>query len=444
MHPKQTFRSIARRRAMRCVLAALAGGALAVACGSPSSEEAVRTVHVPTPPPASVLTDTLRPGQTLGHVFGTFGFDNWEIARLVELVREHENPRRLRPGTVYHLAMRPAEPPTRVSVRLDPDRTLHLFAGPDQDAWSARLDSVPVYTDTVVVGGVVESNLYNARLVGDTDRLSATDTHDLVYRLSQVFGWQVDFYRDIRSGDAYRVALERQVRPDGTVRSVKMLAAEYVNAGRKLSAIRFQETEDDQPEFFAVDGQALRSQFLRAPLDLVRITSGFNMRRYHPILKRRRPHLGTDYGARAGTPVRATGAGVVTRAGWWGGYGRVVEIRHANNLRTRYAHLRGIARGVRSGTRVQQGQTIGYVGATGLATAPHLHYEFLRHGRHVNPARLNLPRAEPVGAEYRERFEAERDAALIVLHRVELPGLPALQLARGPEADDDDPGRIGD
>ncbi len=444
MHPLQIDRPTARRSAATCILSALVSGTLAMACGSSSAEEPVRTVHVPTLPPPSVLTDSLRPGQTLGHVFGTFGFDNREIARLVELVREHENPRRLRPGTVFHLAMRPAEPPSRMSLRLDADRTLHLFAGRDRDAWSARLDSVPVHTDTVVVGGVVESNLYNAHLVGDADRMSRADTHDLVYRLSQIFGWQVDFYRDIRSGDAYRVALERQVRPDGSVRSVKMMAAEYVNAGRTMSAIRFQETEDDQPEFFDVDGEALRSQFLRAPLDLVRITSGFNMRRYHPILKRRRPHLGTDYGARAGTPVRATGSGVVTRAGWWGGYGRVVEIRHANNLRTRYAHLSGIARGVRAGSRVQQGQTIGYVGATGLATAPHLHYEFLRHGRHVNPARLNLPRAEPVGAEHRERFEAARDAVLTVLHRVELPGLAAVQLARGPEADEEDPGRIGD
>lgn len=383
----------------------------------------MRTVQVPTPPPPVLITDSLRPGQTLGHVFGTFGFTGLEIARLVELVREYENPRRLRPGTAVHLTMRPAETPIRVSLQLDPDRMLHLFPAEEPDRWDARLDSVPVYTDTVVVGGLVQSNLYDAHMVGDTDRMSRPEAFDVIYRLSQIFGWQIDFYRDIRAGDAYRVAIERQVRPDGSVRESRILAAEYVNAGEAITAIRFRETEDDPPEFFQLDGEALRSQFLRAPLDLVRITSGFNMRRYHPILKRRRPHLGTDYGARTGTPVRATGGGVVRRAGWWGGYGRAVEIGHGNGIQTRYAHLSGIARGVRPGVRVQQGQTIGYVGSTGLATASHLHYEFLRHGRHVNPARLNLPRAEPVASEHRERFFAARDAAVTLMDRVARPDL---------------------
>lgn len=422
------------------------------ACGG-VEEEQIRTVTVPTPPAPVVVTDSLRSGQTLGQIFGTHGFNGVEIDRLVRLIREYENPRRFQPGTLVHLAMRPDELPSRVSLNLDLDRTLHLFTSDEGAGWTARLDSVPVYADTAVVGGLVQSNLYNAEMVGDGERLSRADAHDLVYRLSQVFGWQVDFYRDIRPGDAYRVAIERQVRPDGTVRSIRLLAAEYVNAGRSMKAVRFQETEEDQIEYFDADGEALRSQFLRAPLDLVRITSGFNTRRFHPVLRQRRPHLGTDYGARPGTPVRATGAGVVTRSNWWGGYGRVVEIRHANQIRTRYAHLQGFARGIRPGVRVEQGQTIGYVGSSGLATGPHLHYEFLRHGRHVNPARLNLPRAEPVGEEHRERFYQVRDEVLVLLDRVQLPGvmmasasgsgaIEALELTPG--ADVGLPGRTGD
>ncbi|MDX1650377.1 MAG: peptidoglycan DD-metalloendopeptidase family protein, partial [Myxococcota bacterium] len=376
--------------------------------------EPVRTVDVPTPPPTVTLVDSIARGQTLGEVLGVYGLDGGQVGRLVDLIREFENPRRLQPGTVVRLAMRPAEPPRRISLQLDADRLLHLIAG-EEDRWEARLDSVPVVVDTIRIGGRVASNLYNARLVGDVDRLASGESAEIVHALSRIFAWQVDFWRDVRSGDDFRLAVRREVRPDGSIRSARVLVAEYVNAGRSLVAIPFRVEEEGPVDYFDPEGEALRSQFLRAPLDFVRITSRFNLRRYHPILKRRRPHLGTDYGARPGTPVRATGAGVVTRAGWWGGYGRVVEIRHANNLRTRYAHLRGIARGVRVGARLPQGATVGYVGATGLATAPHLHYEFLRNGRQVNPSQLDLPRAEPVPTELRDAFERHRAEVLPLL-----------------------------
>ncbi|MFQ5691286.1 MAG: M23 family metallopeptidase, partial [Gemmatimonadota bacterium] len=312
---------------------------------------------------------------------------------------------------------RAAPRPERISLQLDADRTLSLFPLPD-GRWKARLDSVPVVGDTILLAGTVTSNLYDAELSGDVDRLAPGERNEVVYALSQVFAWQIDFYRDIRTGDSYRVAIAREVRPDGTVRSARVLAAEFDNAGKTLSAIRFRPRPDGPIEYFDREGQALRSQFLRAPLDFGRVTSRFSYRRYHPILHRRRPHLGTDYGARPGTPVRATGDGVVTRAGRWGGYGIMVEIRHINRLRTRYAHLRGLARGIRRGVRVAQGQTIGYVGSTGLATAPHLHYEFLRDGRQVNAARLNLPRADPVSPELLPRFRLERDAAVALFGRL--------------------------
>lgn len=354
-------------------------------------------------------------------MLGTYGLSGTQVAGLVEAIRRYENPRRLQPGTVVHYAARPGVPPRRISLELDRDRRLHLFAGGDDGEWAARLDSVHVATDTIRVGGVVRTNLYDARLWGDVARLAPGEAYELVYRLAQIYAWQIDFYRDIRVGDSYRAVIEREVRPDGTVREARILAAEFQNAGKEMTAIRFRPDPTGRVEYYDRDGRAMRSQFLRSPLDFGRVTSRFSYRRYHPILKRRRPHLGTDYGAPVGTPVRATGSGLVTRAGRWGGYGRMVEIRHMNGLRTRYAHMSGVARGVRAGTRVEQGQTIGYVGTSGLSTAPHLHYEFLRNGSQVNPARLNLPRAAPVPARERERFDQRRDAVLTLLARLPAP-----------------------
>ncbi len=398
--------------------------------GSDESSGPVRTVYVPTPPPHITVVDSLKSGQTLAEIFDAHGLSGLEIMRVVEKIEEFENPRRLRPGTLVHLAMRPQEPPSRITLRLDRDRTLYLFPDGEAGAWDGRLDSVQVVRDTILIAGYLESNLYDAALSGDVDRLAPGERNDLAFRIEQIFAWQIDFWRDIQPNDGYRVAIAREVRPDGTVRSSRILAAEFRNVGRNLTAVRFRPDSMAPVEYYDLEGEAVRGQFLLAPLDLARVTSGFGRRRYHPILKRRRAHLGVDYGAPRGTPVRATGGGIVTRSGRWGTYGNIVEVRHANNMRTRYAHLSRISGGVTAGVRVDQGQVIGRVGATGLATASHLHYEFLKDGTHVNPARLNLPRAEPVPAEHRELFNAARDAAFLVLDRIRLPA-------------ENDPSRVG-
>ncbi len=410
------------------VFGGLTAGAVAGLCawwwlsGSGDPSGSVRTVYVPTPPPHITVVENLESGQTLAEIFGSHGLSGLEIMRVVETMQEFESPRRLRPGTAIHLAMRPDEPPSRIALQLDRDRRLYLFPDGEDGAWAGRLDSVQVVRDTILITGFVESNLYEASLTGDVDRLAPGERNEIAFRMEQIFAWQIDFWRDIQPGDGYRAALAREVRPDGTIRSEWILAAEFRNVGRNLTAVRFRPDNMAPVEYYDLEGEAVRGQFLLAPLDLARVTSGFSRQRYHPILKRRRPHLGVDYGAPRGTPVRATGGGIVVRAGRWGTYGNIVEVRHANNLRTRYAHLSRISEGVRVGVRVDQGQVVGRVGATGLATASHLHYEFLQNGSHVNPARLNLPRAEPVPPEYRELYDAARDAAFSVLQEIEMPG----------------------
>ncbi len=393
--------------------------------------EDVKVVEVPTPPPPVTLVHRMQRGETLGDVFEDHGLGPAATHAIAEAMSEFESPRRLRPGVAIHFVRTPGESPARIRVDLDADRTLHLWSGGEAaPLWSARLDSVRVVRDTLLLAGLIRSNLFDAELSGDVDALGDGGRFDVAHRIAQVFAWQIDFWRDLRRNDAYRLLLEREVRPDGSVRDARVLAVDFRNDRRVLTGVRFEHAAAERVEYYDETGEALRGQFLLAPLDIVRVTSGFNLRRFHPVLRRTRPHLGVDYGAARGTPVRATGAGRVSRAGWWGNYGNAVEIRHANNIRTRYAHLVNVARGVAAGTQVEQGQVIGYVGDTGLATAPHLHYEFLRNGAQVNPARLQLPRAEPVPAEQRERFAALLDAVLSRLRSLPMPVHPTQRARR--------------
>jgi len=392
----------------------LGAGTAALRSGSASPREA-KVIFVPTPPPPVTRSDTLRSGQTLGEILDAHGFDAAESYAFIQSVRRFQNPRSLRPDVVVHFTAVPGESPTRVTLELDPDRRLRLSAA--GSGWTASLDSVPVVVDTLEVAGRIRSSLWESELSGEVERLAPGEFEEVVLDLSRIYAWQIDFYRDIRRGDAYRVAIEREVRPDGSIRSGRILAAEFRNAGRDLYAIPYRRP-DGRIETYDLAGKALRGVFLRAPLEF-RVTSGFSRRRYHPILKRFRPHLGMDYGAPRGAAVHATGAGRVTRAGRWGGYGIMVEIRHAGGIRTRYAHLSRL--GVRVGQRVEQGQVIGRVGSTGLATAPHLHYEFLKNARQTNPARVKLPAAPTLEQSLRPDFEAYRDRVLTSLRRVSLP-----------------------
>ncbi len=414
------------------LLAAAAAAAAFVAAvgsspGASGGEAAADTAEAgaeerPEPPPRAevVALDTLGAGEGLGDLLRDLGLEGRAFVSALDHVRDVESPRRLQPGVVVEVAAAVPERVSRVSLKLDADRSVRLVARGGDD-WAATLDSVPVTTDTLRVGGVIDNSLWNARLFGDTARLVPNERYEIVSELSNnIFAWQVDFFRDVRPGDAFRVLIEREIRPDGTMRRARVLAAELYNRDRRLSAVRFH-PPDARPEYFDEDGESTRMAFLRAPLEFGRRTSGFSRRRYHPVLGGYRAHRGVDYGARPGTPVHATGAGVVTRAHWWNGYGRVVEIRHTGAYRTRYAHLRSFARGVRPGARVEQNEVIGYVGASGLATGPHVHYEFLVNGQQRNPARVDLPPGDPVPEGHREEYRATRDRRLVLLRELEMP-----------------------
>ena len=239
------------------------------------------------------------------------------------------------------------------------------------------------------------------------DQLDAPQRQRLAWDLADIYAWQVDFTRDIQSGDKFRVVLDRLISEDGEVRFGRVLASDLTMSGKNLTAFRFE--RGGRSTFYDDDGKSLRRAFLRAPVQFRRISSTFARARRHPVLGITRRHQGTDYAASPGTPVMAAGDGVVLRAGRAGGYGNLIELRHRNGITTRYGHLRGFARGIRGGVRVSQGQTIGYVGSTGLASGPHLHYEFRVNGVARDSRRVELGNGAPVPDAERDAFERERD-----------------------------------
>ena len=411
--------SVARTRAYLLAACVLAAG-----CGDPApvgESAAAGLGYRPLARPTTTLA--VQPGETLADVLDRGGLSAPDVRRLLDMTRpfvDWTSPDR---GLEARFHRWPGEPPERIDLRVDADYTLSFdMVGA---VWEVTVDSVPVALDTVVVSGLLESSLYAARLGGDVDRLSVTEKADLAGHLAEVFAWQIDFYRDPRPGDAFRVALERAIRPDGSIRRSTVIAAEYARGSALHQAYRFSPVGEEGALYFDEAGSALRGAFLRAPLDLVRVTSRFSNARYHPLLRGVRAHAGVDYGAPSGTPVRATGDGRVVRAGWAGDFGLMIELEHGDGIRTRYAHLGGIADDVAVGQRVSQGDVIAAVGSTGLSTAPHLHYEFRRYGAAIDPTSVSVPVERPIPPQDAGRFDIASGEARGVLGRAYWPAAPA-------------------
>lgn len=370
-------------------------------------------------------TVVLDRGQTLSELLDEAGVAGAEQASLMLVMREHHSPRRLRPGTEVTLSRWIDDEELRaVDLQVNADSALRL----ERDeivGWRASYRVTPVLWDTVTVAGVIEDDqsLYQSLLELDDPDVPIDDRISLVARLARIFEYRLDFLHDIQPGDSYRFVYEREGRPDGTARGQTVLAAEFVNRDQPFQAIRFE--MEDRADYFDPEGNSLRTAFKRYPLDYVRVTSNFSWRRYHPVLGIYRAHVGTDFGATSGTPVLATGSGVVDFASRKGGYGNLIILRHPAGYTTRYAHLRAFARGIKRGTRVDQGQVIGYVGATGTATGPHLHYEFRKDGKPVNARTVVLPSAEPVPEGSTEDFELTKRS------RMRLMPPPAANLPGG-------------
>lgn len=374
-----------------------------------------------------VRVEVLSRGETLGGLLSRFELPAREQHNLLLAFREQANPARMRDGTEITLRwLRGRNAVRAVEVAVSPDELVRLER--NELGWRSSTLETPVWVDTVTVAGAIERDLWSAVVTNpELEEMPRGDRARVIDLMDKVFQWQLDFSRQLRVGDTYRLAFEREVRPDGTMRTGRILAAELVNQGSPLHAIWFDLHGDDEGGYYDLEGESLRRAFIRAPLEYRRISSRFNRNRFHPVLNQRRPHIGVDYAANTGTPVMATADGTVTHRGVKGGYGNAVEIRHANGFMTRYAHLNGFASSVRAGGRVSQGQVIGYVGMTGLATGPHLHYEMHRNGTAVDPLNVDIPAGDPIPAEARDRWAGELDVRIALLEG--LPSAPDLRRA---------------
>jgi len=364
------------------------------------------------------IADTLRSGETISELLarqGIVGIDLQEIA-----ARSSFDPRRARTGLIFNFRRpRLDSLPSAFSVRTGADQRLQFLRA--DSGWATEVQPIEWHPEVVQVEGPIDNSLYLALDAGvDEQLLGRGERERLAWDLADVYAWSVDFTRDIRVGDHYQVLLERMVSEEGEVRFGRILASDLTVSGRNLTAYRF-EAADGSSSFYDADGQSLKRAFLRAPLQFRRISSSFNRSRRHPVLGFARRHEGTDYAADYGTPVLAAGDGVVIQAGRSGGYGNLVEIRHANGITTRYGHLSAIL--VHGGSRVDQGQVIGRVGATGLATGSHLHYEFRVNGVARDARRLDLGNGQPVATADRPAFDLERSRLTAMLYPRTVPPL---------------------
>ena len=304
------------------------------------------------------------------------------------------------------------ESPRELVFHLGIDRLLRMTR--TAAGWSGTEERLPWTTDTVVVGGTIHSNLYQAMDSSAASFFPAHAKDELAWALADIFEYKVDMSRDLQEGDQFHALVERMVGPEGITKVGKVLAANFSLSGSDVAAIRF-ESGSASARYYDAAGKTLRAQFLRAPLEFRRISSTFGSR-FHPILGRWKNHKGTDYAASSGTPVRAIGDATVIRAGWSGGYGNMLELRHRNGYITRYGHLRAFAKGVRAGSRVEIGQTVAYVGTTGLSTGPHLHFEVLVGGvQRDSRVSLKSTSGEPIGRSERGRFDQRREQMLAML-----------------------------
>jgi murein DD-endopeptidase MepM/ murein hydrolase activator NlpD len=380
-----------------------------------------------------IRVEVLSSGQTFGGVLERSSLSANEQQSVLLAFRELANPARLRTGTEVVLRFVRGPGALRgVDVAVSKDELVRLER--DGYGWRSSLVETPVWTDTIAVPGIIVRDLWSSVVMNPAlDIMPREDRAEVIHLMSQVFQWQLDFSQQIQRGDTYRLVFEREVRPDGSMRSGRILAAELVNSGTALHAIWFDLHGDEVGGYYDLAGESLRRAFIRAPLEYRRISSAFSMNRFHPILQVNRPHIGVDYAAASGTPVMATADGTVTRRGVNGGYGNSIEIRHANGFMTRYAHLSGYASGLRAGGRVSQGQVIGYVGMTGQATGPHLHYEMHRNGSAVDPLSIDIPAGDPIPSDARMRWTEDLTGRYAILNSLPSGSEPRIAQTEGEE-----------
>ncbi len=355
---------------------------------------------------ACLFSEELKPNQTLETLLSAKGFPRELIHHLSEPLKAIVNLRQLKPGELLSLWSSPDSSFVLLEYEKSPTEVYQVSKNLEE----VSAYSVPVHLDEKVVSAtaVIDNSLWEALLRADK-------SPELAVKLADIFAWEIDFLTETRPGDKLKFLYEEIWKADQLIGYGDILAAEVEISGQAYRAFLY-ENPSGHCDYYDDSGKSLRKAFLKSPLNYRRVSSGFSYSRKHPIFHTSRPHYGVDFAAPVGSPVVATADGVVRFAGWKGGLGKFVEIRHSNGWVTGYGHLSRIATGIIPGRRIQQKDLIGYVGSTGWSTGPHLHYQVEIGGRQVNPLKLQAPAGTPVKLEYLVEFQQMRDKYLAELN----------------------------
>jgi len=356
-------------------------------------------------------------GDTLERIFRRLQLSVADLAQMRSMPDIRAKLDRLRPGETLKFAIKDEEL-VGLERKLSASETLSVQRA--EAGFATEIIVNPLERELRSTEGTIRSSLFQA-----SSEAGLSDATAL--RIAAIFQWDIDFVLDLRPGDRFRLTYEEISQDGEPLGEGELLAVEFINQGKVYRAIRYTPA-GSEPAYYTPEGKSLRKAFLRAPLEFTRVSSRFNLYRKHPVLNRIRAHRGVDYAAPIGTPVRAAGSGRVRFVGEKGGYGKVVEIDHANHVRTVYGHLSRFARGINAGDRVAQGELIGYVGMTGLATGPHLHFEYLSRGVHMDPQKVALPTDTPIPPA---ELNAFRDHSAPLLASLETGDVTPVLLARG-------------
>jgi murein DD-endopeptidase MepM/ murein hydrolase activator NlpD len=348
----------------------------------------------PGKPAIDVQSFDVRSGDTLSSLFKKAGFNDGIMLSVIHGTGEAKNLQRLYAGETLRFATDSEGSLAGVELQRSKLESLSITHG--EDGFVGKKVVRKPEVQTAFTSGTIDGSLYlAARAAGMDDRLTM--------EMAGIFGWDIDFVYDVRKGDRFEVVYEELYLDGEKFGSGRILSANFVNRGEDNIAMLYTDARGET-DYYSPTGSSMRKAFLRVPLN-ARVSSPFNLQRRHPVLDVVRPHEGTDYAAPPGTPIKAVGNGRIKFAGWKGGYGRTVVLSHGDNITTLYAHMSKLARGIKNGGRVKQGETIGYVGSSGMVTGPHLHYEFRVNGAPRNSRTVKLPDAKPIPKTELARFE---------------------------------------
>ncbi|MFL1456212.1 OapA family protein [Marinobacter sp. GN3S48] len=350
----------------------------------------------------------IKSGDTLSSLFRDAGFNDGIMLKVIHGEGDADKLQRLYAGETIAFATDANGDLAAIDLKRSLLETLHISRV--EDGFKGETIVREPEARPAFASGVIDGSLYvAAREAGMSDRLAM--------EMAGIFGWDIDFVYDVRKGDRFEVVYEELYLDGEKFDTGRILSARFINRGEDNVALLYTDSNGDS-DYYAPDGSSMRKAFLRTPIN-ARVSSPFNMQRRHPILDVVRPHEGTDYAAPPGTPIKAAGNGRVHFAGWKGGYGRTVILSHGDNITTLYAHMSRLGKGIRNGSRVKQGETIGYVGSSGMVTGPHLHYEFRKNGAPRNSRTVDLPDAKPVPKSEMARFSqfAEQRVAQFEVYR---------------------------